>query len=414
MRFFYNIGVRFYGFSIFIASFFHAKAAKWRNGRKDIFERLQQSIGNSTQPIAWFHCASLGEFEQGRPVIETFRNKFPQYKILLTFFSPSGYEVRKDYKEADYVFYLPLDTPANAKRFIAIVKPFCAVFIKYEFWFNYLNELHTRKIPSFLVSAKFREDQYFFKSTGAWFRKYLHFYNTLFVQDENSEALLKSIGINNAIVCGDTRFDRVIAISQQPFSDEIAEQFKKQNLLWICGSTWEEDEKLIFPVFEKLVQSGQKLKLLMAPHDVSESRIKNIQNKYPEAIRYSQKTENTEATILILDKMGLLAYLYRYGDIAYVGGGFGKGIHNLTEVSVYGIPVLFGPNHKKFTEAEELLKRGGGFSISTTEELDAISTKLLTDSSYRKSCGDSGLSYILSGKGATPKIIAQLEKVLKS
>src|SRR6185312_6776556 len=245
MRFFYNIGIRLYGFSIFIASFFNAKAAKWRMGRKDIFQKLQQAIGSSDKPIAWFHCASLGEFEQGRPVIETFRKQFPHYKILLTFFSPSGYEVRRDYKEADYIFYLPLDTPANAKRFIVIVKPALVIFVKYEFWFNYLNELHNRKIPAFLISAKFRKDQHFFKSMGAWFRKSLHFYNTLFVQDEGSEILLKSIGVNNIIVCGDTRFDRVINIAQQPFSDAVLEVFKKHNPLWVCGSTWEEDEKLI-------------------------------------------------------------------------------------------------------------------------------------------------------------------------
>lgn len=412
MRFFYNIGIRLYGFSIFIASFFNAKAAKWRAGRKDIFEKLQQEIGASASLVAWFHCASLGEFEQGRPVIETFRKKFPHYKILLTFFSPSGYEVRKDYKEADYVFYLPLDTPANAKRFIAIVKPFCAVFIKYEFWFNYLNELHTKKIPSFLISAKFRKDQYFFKSGGKWSRKSLHFYNTLFVQDENSKSLLKNIEINNSIVSGDTRFDRVINISQQLFSDVIVESFKDGSQLWVCGSSWEEDEKLIFPVFQKLIQSGHKVKLLIAPHDVSESRIKNMQNKYPNSIRYSRGKESVNTNILIIDKIGLLSYLYRYGDVAYVGGGFGKGIHNLAEASVYGIPVVFGPNYKKFIEAEELLKRGGGFSISTAEELAAVIAKLFNDANYRKTCGDSGATYIFSGKGATGKIISKLEEIL--
>src|SRR5580698_8001022 len=226
MRSLYNLGIRLYGFSIFIAGFFYEKAAKWRSGRKGIFINLKQSFQNSSNPLAWFHCASLGEFEQGRQVIEAFRKKFPDYKILLTFFSPSGYETRKDYKEVDFIFYLPLDTPYNAEQFIEIVKPALAIFIKYEFWYNYLNVLNTKKIPAFLISAKFRAGQYFFTSIGAWFRKSLHFYNTLFVQDKGSELLLRKIGINNVLVCGDTRFDRVINISQQPYSNTVIEKFK--------------------------------------------------------------------------------------------------------------------------------------------------------------------------------------------
>ena len=416
MRGFYNLGIRLYGFAILIAGLFNEKAGKWKSGRKNIFSKLEAIIKGSSQPLAWFHCASLGEFEQGRPVIEAFRKKFPDYRILLTFFSPSGYEARKDYKEADYIFYLPLDTPSNAKRFIGIVKPSLAIFIKYEFWFNYLNELKTKNIPSFIVSAKFREDQYFFKSTGAWFRKSLHFYNTLFVQDEGSEKLLKKFGITNVIVCGDTRFDRVINISQQPFSDSLIEKFKDGEYLWICGSTWEDDEKIIFPVFEKLIQAGQKIKLLIVPHDVNDARIKSIQNKYHESIRYSEAKEDTisRKNIMVLDKIGMLSFLYRYADLAYVGGGFGKGIHNLPEAAVYGIPVLFGPTHAKFIEAGELIKRSAGFSVSSQEELDRCVTKLWTDEAYRLSCGQSGAAYILSGKGATEKIISTLEKLIKA
>ncbi|HTA28525.1 MAG TPA: glycosyltransferase N-terminal domain-containing protein [Bacteroidia bacterium] len=412
MRNLYNLGIQFYGFAISIASLFNDKAGKWKVGRKDIFNKLSQAIGSSSQPLVWFHCASLGEFEQGRPVIESFCKKFPSYKILLTFFSPSGYEARKDYKEADYVFYLPLDTPGNAKRFIEIVKPKLAIFVKYEFWFNYLNELKNKNIPSYIVSAKFRDDQYFFKNSGAWFRKQLHLYKTLFVQDENSQSLLNKFGITNVIVCGDTRFDRVINISQQNYSDSIIENFKNGELLWICGSTWEEDEKIIVPVFEKLAHSGQKIKLLIVPHEVSETRIKSIQTRYPLAIRYSEANENAASSIMILDKMGLLSYIYRYADIAYVGGGFGKGIHNLTEAAVYGIPVAFGPNHQKFIEATELIKRTGGFSISSQEELDNCITKLVTDIAYRKASGQAGAVYILSGKGATDKIIAILKTTI--
>lgn len=414
MRTFYNLGIRLYGFAILVASLFNNKAKKWRDGRKDIFPELVLAIQGNEQPLAWFHCASLGEFEQGRPVIESFRKKFPSYKILLTFFSPSGYEARKGYNEADYVFYLPLDTPANAKKFIQITKPGIAVFIKYEFWFNYLNELHVKNIPSFIVSAKFRKDQYFFKTTGAWFRKSLHFYNTIFVQDEGSETLLKDVGISNVIVCGDTRFDRVINISQQPFSDPLVEKFKNGEPLWICGSTWEDDEKLIFPIFQKRIRSGQKIRLLITPHEVSEERIKNIESNYSMTLRYSEATVNniTAANILIVDKIGILSYLYRYGDMAYIGGGFGKGIHNLPEAAVYGIPVIFGPNYHKFIEAEDLIKKGGGFSIATLEELESIVAKLLSEEDFRKKSGAAGANYITSGKGATEKILSILNKTL--
>ncbi len=414
MKSLYNIGIRLYGFAVLIAGFFNEKAAKWRRGRKDIFIHLQQSVKDSTQPLAWFHCASLGEFEQGRPVIESFRKKFPGYRILLTFFSPSGYEARKDYKEADYVFYLPLDTPFNAKKFIEIVKPGIAVFVKYEFWHNYLNELKNKKTPSFLISAKFRQDQYFFKSTGTWFRKSLGYYHTLFVQDEGSEKLLKKYNIYNVVVCGDTRFDRVISASQQPYTNPLVEKFKENNALWVCGSTWEEDEKLIFPVFEKRIASGQKIKLLIVPHDINAARIENIKYKYPNSLMYSGANDASasKAKIMVVDKMGILSFLYRFADIAYIGGGFGKGIHNLPEAAVYGVPVVFGPNHKKFTEAQELINRDAGFSISSYEELDAAISKLLNDEEYRKNCGQLGASYILSGRGATEKIISALDKIL--
>lgn len=415
MRIIYNLSIRFYGFSIFLASFFNEKAKKWRTGRKNIFAQLRQTFKASDKPLAWFHCASLGEFEQGRPVIEEFRKKFPHYKILLTFFSPSGYEARKDYKEADYVYYLPLDTPANANEFISVVKPSIAIFVKYEFWFNYLDILNRRKIPTFLVSAKFRVDQYFFNSMGAWFRKQLHNYTTMFVQDNDSETLLKKYRITNVIVCGDTRFDRVIDVSKQLYSNPLIHKFKNNQTLWICGSTWEEDEKLIFPIFQKLIRSGEKIKLLIAPHEVNEERINSIENNYAMTLRYSGATENnvSAANILILDKMGLLSYLYRFADIAYIGGGFGKGIHNLTEAAVYGIPVVFGSNHKKFTEAAELIRCGGGFSILTADELDKCISKLINDEAYRTSCGKSGAAYIFSGKGATEKIISDLTEIAK-
>jgi 3-deoxy-D-manno-octulosonic-acid transferase len=414
MRSLYNLGIRFYGFSIFLAGFFNEKAKKWRIGRKDIFSKLSEAFQSSNEPSAWFHCASLGEFEQGRPVIEAFRKKFPQYKILLTFFSPSGYEARSDYKEVDFVFYLPLDTPFNAKKFIEIVKPTIAVFVKYEFWFNFLSALKNENIPSFIISAKFRNDQYFFKSTGGWFRKQLLNYNTLFLQDEGSEILLRKYGINNVVVCGDTRFDRVINIAQQSYSNPLIQKFKNNQILWICGSTWEEDEKIIFPIFQNLIRTGQKIKLLIIPHEVSEERIKSIESNYSMTLRYSEATENNihAANVMILDKMGLLSYLYRYGDIAYIGGGFGKGIHNLPEAAVYGIAVLFGPNYHKFIEAEDLINNGGGFSIASVRELESAIAKLLSDKGYRKKCGTAGAEYIQSGHGATERIISSFSTLI--
>jgi 3-deoxy-D-manno-octulosonic-acid transferase len=414
MRSLYNLGIHLYRFAIYLASFTNEKAAKWIRGRKNIFICLRNDFQGSTQPLAWFHCASLGEFEQGRPVIEAFREKFPTYKILLTFFSPSGYEARKDYKGADYVYYLPLDTHSNAKQFIEITNPVVALFVKYEFWFNYLMELQKRKIPVFLVSARFRENQYFFTSAGGWFRKQLKFYHTLFLQDKNSESILRKYGIVNTLVCGDTRFDRVLNITQQPFSDQLITEFKNNHRLWICGSTWENDEMHIFNVFNELVQSGNTIKLLIVPHEVSKEHITNIQLNCPTSIKYSSATAemSKRASVMILDKMGMLSFLYRFADIAYVGGGFNKGIHNLPEAAAYAIPVLFGPNYHKFIEAEDLIKCGGGYSISSTGDLKMIVTKLLSEEGFRKNSGAAGLSCIREGKGATGKIISTLQTVI--
>lgn len=416
MRRLYNVGIHLYRFAIYLASFTNEKAAEWIRGRKDIFIRLRKDFEGSTQPLVWFHCASLGEFEQGRPVIEAFREKFPNYKILLTFFSPSGYEARKDYKGADYIYYLPLDTPSNAKQFTEIAKPSLALFVKYEFWFNYLMELQKRKIPVFLVSARFRENQYFFTRAGAWFRNQLKLYHTLFLQDKNSESILRKFEIINTLVCGDTRFDRVINIAQQPFSDEVVSEFKNKHRLWLCGSTWENDEIPIFKVFNDLVQSGSTIKLLIVPHEVSEERITNIQLNCPNSIRYSTATTETskKANVMILDKMGMLSFLYRFADIAYVGGGFNKGIHNLPEAAVYAIPVLFGPKYHKFIEAEDLIKCSGGYAISSTGDLKLIVTKLLSDEGFRKGTGAAGLSCIMEGKGATAKIISTLQTVISA
>src|SRR5581483_611220 len=321
MKIIYNLGIRFYGLAIIVVSLFNEKAKKWRTGRKDIFSILQKTFADVKEPVAWFHASSLGEFEQGRPVIEAFRQAKPNYKILLTFFSPSGYEIRKNYTGADYIFYLPLDTPSNAKRFVDIVKPKFSVFVKYEFWFNYLKELHKANAPVYLISAKFRADQYFFKGYASWFRKQLKEYREIFVQDPESEKLLRGAGVEKVIVAGDTRFDRVIAIAGQIKPDSLVQSFKGNGKLWICGSTWPEDERLILETFKQVKSTG--VRLLLVPHEIGEGNINRIIGMFPNSGKYSATTDTNKLEVLVVDKMGLLSSLYQYGDIAYVGGGFG-------------------------------------------------------------------------------------------
>jgi 3-deoxy-D-manno-octulosonic-acid transferase len=407
MKFLYNLGIQFYGWAIAVASLFNEKARLWRQGRKDVFTKLRKTFENIKEPVAWFHCSSLGEFEQGRPVIEAFRQRNPNYKILLTFFSPSGYEVRNNYEGADFVFYLPLDTPVNAKKFVEIVKPKFAVFVKYEFWYNYLGQLHKANVPVYLISAKFRPEQYFFKSYGDWFRKLLLVYKKIFVQDSESETLLKNIGAVNVIVAGDTRFDRVIAIAEQAREDDLVKSFKGNNKLWVCGSTWPEDEKLILQTFNEIKKVGEKVRLVIVPHEIGESNISRITELFHNSTKYSAGV-NSSSEVLIVDKMGLLSSLYRYGDIAYVGGGFGKGIHNLPEAAVYGIPVLFGPHYHKFNEAYELIKYKGGASVSSAEKMNERVSHLLKDDAFRKACGQNARNYIYGARGATEKILQNI------
>lgn len=413
MKLGYNLGILSYGAAISIAGLFNDKAKKWKHGRRGIFANLQNVFSSVKEPVAWFHCSSLGEFEQGRPVIEAFRQQKPGYKILLTFFSPSGYEVRKDYVGADYVFYLPLDTYSNAKRFVEIVKPKFAVFVKYEFWYNYLQQLHKANVPVYLISAKFRPDQYFFKGYASWFRKQLNEYRKIFVQDTDSEKLLKGAGVNNVQVAGDTRFDRVIAIAQQARPDALVNTFKGNSKLWVCGSTWPDDEKSIHYTFDKVKGAGENIKLLLVPHETGEDNINRILGMFPGSGRYSSATENEvgKLDILVVDKIGLLSSLYRYGDIAYVGGGFGKGIHNLPEAAVFGIPVLFGPNHHKFNEAAALIKCKGGASVSTPVELLKSVMHLIQDEDLRKKYGEHAKSYVFNACGATDKILSEISHI---
>jgi 3-deoxy-D-manno-octulosonic-acid transferase len=415
MKYIYSLGIRLYGLAILIASLFNDKAKKWRNGRKDIFEDLKKAFSTNQSPVIWFHCASLGEFEQGRPVIEEFKHKYPNYKILLTFFSPSGYEVRKNYAGADFIFYLPLDTNSNAKKFVEIIKPSIAVFVKYEFWFHFINILKRKGIPTYLISAKFRGDQYFFQWYGAWFRKQLKVYKKIFVQDTESEKLLLNAGVKQVISAGDTRFDRVISIAEQVKPDPLIAAFKGNSKLWICGSTWEEDESHIYGVYNKLIATGQKIKLLLVPHEIGEKHITQLVEKF-HALKYSGITveQAASAEVMIVDKMGLLSSLYQYGDVAYVGGGFGKNVHNLPEAVVFGIPVVFGPNYHKFNEAIDLIKLQSGFTVKTEDELCQKIGHLFRDIDYCKWCGNAAKAYIYDGRGATGKIITELAMVAKS
>ena len=366
---------------LLLASTFNDKAQKWKQGRKTIFVQLQQKIDPS-QKIIWFHAASLGEFEQGRPVIESFHNTYPNYKILLTFFSPSGYEIRKDYKHADYVFYLPVDTPKNAKKFIQIVNPDIAVFIKYEFWFNYINELKNNNIPIFTISAIFRKNQHFFQWYGGWYRSMLKKISFLFVQNQESFDLLSSIQLKNLVISGDTRFDRVYSIAQQTKKFPLVQKFAGKHKLLLAGSTWPPGESLI----HQLLSDDNKVKLIIAPHEVNEERIKSIQKLFnnKQTIRYSgADDDNIEfAEVLIIDQIGILSGLYQYCNIPYIGGGFGKGIHNILEAATFGKPVIIGPNYYKFKEAVDLIELGGAFSVSNENEFKAEFSKLIENDEY--------------------------------
>jgi 3-deoxy-D-manno-octulosonic-acid transferase len=345
-----------------LAAGFNLKAKRWVAGRKGVFARLQQEVDSSAD-IAWFHCASLGEFEQGRPVIEAYRAANPGHKILLTFFSPSGYEVQKGYEGADYIYYLPMDYPGNAKKFVQLVKPKVAVFVKYEFWHHFIKELNRSGTPAFVISANFRKDQHFFKWYGSWFIKTLQLLQHIYVQSEDSRVLLEKAGVTNASVGGDTRFDRVADVGEKDEELPMLSAFTKDVNVLVAGSTWPDDEQLL----KELITSGTDgVKYIIAPHEVNPSRIAGLMKALGMgAICYSEATEQklAAARVLVIDSVGLLSKLYKYGSLAYIGGGFNAGIHNILEPAAFGLPVLFGPRHGKFREAVELISKGGAFPV---------------------------------------------------
>jgi len=386
----YNISIWIFSVAVHIASLFNPKAKQWIKGRKSIFQKLAEAT-KEEQDIVWFHCASLGEFEQGKPIIEGYKIKHPTHKILLTFFSPSGYEIRKNYDGVDWVFYIPADTKKNARQFISIVNPIKVIFIKYEFWFNYMTELNKKSIPFYSVSSIFRKEQSFFKYD--WFAKQFNNVSHFFVQDQNSKKLLKNIGFSNCTVAGDTRFDSVITNTQNAINIPLIEEFSKNKTTIICGSTWPKDEALL----AKYIKENPNYKYIIAPHEMQHvSALKNQTN----ALLFS-KANNINirnSNVLIIDSIGILSNIYKYGNLAYIGGGFEKGIHNILEATAFGLPVLFGPNYKKFNEATELIKQKGAISISNYKELTSAINFFNT---FDKKIA---INYIKEHSGATTKI----------
>lgn len=402
MRFLYNTFIYIYIGILHLISPFNKKIKTMLKGEKECFDKLK-SI-NQNDKIAWFHCASLGEFEQGRPLLEEVKKHFPQHKILLSFYSPSGYEAKKDYSLADYIVYLPNDTRKNAKKFVSIVNPDLIFFIKYEFWYNYILELKGRRL--FQVSLILRENQYFFTWYGKWFAKQFKNFEHFFVQNQQTATLLNKIGYKNITISGDTRFDRVMTIANNAKSFPDIEKFcQGDKKIILAGSSWLADEKII----EKAIKNLD-IKLIIAPHIVEKSHINEIQELFPQAILYSELAENKkESNILIINCIGILSNLYQYCDIAYIGGGFGVGIHNTLEAATFGKPICFGTNYQKFQEAIDLINLKAAYSISNEEELKEILSSLLSDKEKYEKSATASKNYVQEKIGACKKIIEHLK-----
>jgi 3-deoxy-D-manno-octulosonic-acid transferase len=404
--FLYNIGIGLYDFGVHVMAPFSRKPRKMMKGHWIVYRLIRQQREKDANYI-WFHAASLGEFEQGRPLMERIRMEHPEYKILLTFFSPSGYEVRKNYRGADIICYLPFDKPRNAKKFINLVRPCMVFFIKYEFWKNYIDELNRRHIPVYSVSSIFRKDQVFFKWYGGQYRNVLKDFDHLFVQNESSKRFLAKIDVTKVTVVGDTRFDRVLEIREEAKELPLVEKFKGNSFTLVAGSSWGPDEDLFIEYFN----THPEIKLIIAPHVIDENHLVEIIDKLKRPyLRYSKaherKVENADC--LIIDCFGLLSSIYRYGEIAYIGGGFGVSIHNTLEAAVYGIPVVFGPKYHKFMEAVQLIDAKGAFTIKNYEELSALFDKLIYDKEFLRETGGNAGYYVTSNTGATDKALSKI------
>ena len=410
----YSLAIYLYMFGVIVASLFNKKARLITKGHINTFRILRHQIDKNARYV-WFHAASLGEFEQGRPLMERFRRDHPEYKILLTFFSPSGYEVRKNYEGADVICYLPFDTPGDVLSFFRLVHPEMAFFIKYEFWLNFMQACYRRKIPVYSVSSIFRPNKVFFRWYGKGYSKVLRYVTHFFVQDEESRQLLSLRDVrDNVTVVGDTRFDRVLDICHQAKDLPLLERFASDApFVFVAGSSWAPDEDLIVPYFN----AHPGMKLILAPHVISEEHLTQIENKLKRpSLRYTEATEDnvSKADCLIINCFGLLSSIYRYAHVAYVGGGFGAGIHNVPEAAVYGIPVLIGPNNKGFREAQDLLRLGGCFEITGQTLFNAVVSRLMSKKKLRQQCGAIGKHYIESNAGAADKIFQMIETFLSA
>jgi 3-deoxy-D-manno-octulosonic-acid transferase len=402
----YTIGIWFYGLGIRIAALFNEKARQWVRGRKGLFAELAKTFDGKANPV-WVHCASLGEYEQAKPLIEKIKQEHPKTKILTTFFSPSGYVQAVKKPLADYNFYLPLDLPRNARKFIDIVQPKAAIFVKYEFWFNYMRHLAKKSIPFYYISAIFRANQHFFKPYGSWFAKQLRQATHFFVQTEKSKELLESIGIKHVTVCGDTRFDRVIAIASkvQPF--DFMEDFRQDKKIIVAGSTWGPDEQLL----AQLLQHFPEYKLVVAPHEISRTpEVKETFAAYETAL-YSSKEESdlADVQVFIIDTIGILSRLYQYSSVSYIGGAFKTGLHNILEAAVYGKPLFFGPHYDHFNEAVNLVALRGAFSVNSTAEMQAVMEKFEQNPDYYNQTCDICQQFVAQNAGAAEIIYKTID-----
>ncbi|WP_061314503.1 3-deoxy-D-manno-octulosonic acid transferase [Prevotella bivia] len=409
----YNIIMYLIQFGIVVGSYFNKKLRKMLDGEREAIKQIREKVDPDAQYI-WFHAASLGEFEQGRPLIEKVHKEHPEYKILLTFFSPSGYEVRKNYTGADIITYLPIDTITNARAFLRAIRPVMAFFIKYEFWYNYLHILQHRGVPTYSVSSIFRPNQIFFKWYGRNYGRVLQCFTHFFVQNEESQQLLAGIGFKNSTVVGDTRFDRVLQIKEASKQLPIVDSFvhiheEKKPLTFVAGSSWPPDEAIFIEYFN----THPSWKLIIAPHVIGEDHLKQIISllKNKKVVRYTQTTETdaANADVLIIDCFGLLSSIYRYGEVAYVGGGFGVGIHNVLEAAVWSIPVIFGPNNAHFAEAQGLKHNGGGFEIHNLEDFSKYIQRFEVETNFRLERGIAGGKYVVALAGASNKVLNNIQ-----
>jgi 3-deoxy-D-manno-octulosonic-acid transferase len=410
-KFLYILFVKLYTPAAFLLSFFNQKAAWWYHGRKGIFDKIQAAVGGDRSAKVWMHCASLGEFEQGRPLLERIKALSPESKLVLTFFSPSGYEVQKNTNSADYIFYLPIDSKKNASRFLDLVQPTLILFVKYEYWYHYLKESHARKIPMLLVSGIFLPHYSFFQWYGKMRRQMLRFFSHYFVQDERSKQLLASLGIANVHVTGDTRFDRVLKVASERKSFPEIERFISGRKTVVAGSTWLDDDEEL----DHFANTHPELRFIIAPHDIGKDRIKECCKLYKSSVLYSiyKNSTNTDHSVntMIVDNIGMLKFLYRYGTVCYIGGGFGSdGIHNILEAAVYYKPVVFGPEYENFSEATELVKRGGAFDVHDALELEQQLDELLSDEKLYSDASKISGDYVKESGGATEAIMEYIQE----